>query len=330
MSVRRFLIVAAIGTGLPAASGIAQQNRPDAAPRETSIRLPGASLYVRTIGRGPSVLVLHGGPDFDTSYLLPEMDALSDGYRLIYYDQRGRGKSAEKVHAEDITLATELADLDAVRQHSGLESVVVLGHSWGAVLALEYALRHPNRVSRLILLNPAPASASDRQMLVTSYLEQLGPDMERQNQIRNGKAYKEGDPDAVAARYRIHFEHAFARTADYEKVMLRMDSAFHRQGKAGILKARTAEDKLYRDTWERAGYDLMPRLRGLRIPTMVIVSDRDFIPSAIGEHIAQAIPGAKLVTLEDCGHFSYLECAPQVRRALDGFLRGGRTSRPRP
>jgi len=152
--------------------------------------------------------------------------------------------------------------------------------------------------------------------------------MARQNQIRNGKAYKEGDPDAVAARYRIHFEHAFARTADYEKVMLRMDSAFHRQGKTGIIKARTAEDRLYSDTWERPGYDLMPRLRGLRIPTTVIISDRDFIPSAIGEHIAQAIPGAKLVTLEECGHFSYLECQPQVRRAIDAFLSRGSGSRP--
>jgi pimeloyl-ACP methyl ester carboxylesterase len=109
-----------------------------------------------------------------------------------------------------------------------------------------------------------------------------------------------------------------------------MDSAFHRQGKAGIIKARTAEEKLYRDTWERPGYDLMPRLRGLRIPTLVIVSDRDFIPSAIGDHIAQAIPGAKLVTLEECGHFSYLECQPQVRHAIDAFLMvGGSARRPK-
>jgi proline iminopeptidase len=218
MSVRRFLILAAIapalGTILSADAAIAQQNQPDAAPTETRLRVPGASLYVRTIGRGPSVLVLHGGPDFDISYLLPEMDALSDGYRLIYYDQRARGKSADKVRAEDVTLATEIADLNAVRQRFGVGPVVVLGHSWGAVLALEYALRHPTSISRLILLNPAPASASDRQLLVTSYLRQLGPDMDRQNQIRNGRAYKEGDPDAVTARYRIHFEHAFARPAD--------------------------------------------------------------------------------------------------------------------
>ena len=94
-----------------------------------------------------------------------------------------------------------------------------------------------------------------------------------------------------------------------------------RQGKAGIVKARAVEDQLMRDTWEVAGYDLMPRLRNLRIPTVVIVSDADFIPMAVAEHIAQAMPEARLVTMKDCGHFAFLECPDQVRRALDNFFR---------
>jgi proline iminopeptidase len=56
--------------------------------------------------------VLHGGPDFDHSYLLPDLDRLSDSFRLIYYDQRGRGRSADGVRAEDVTLASDIADLD--------------------------------------------------------------------------------------------------------------------------------------------------------------------------------------------------------------------------
>jgi proline iminopeptidase len=62
-----------------------------------------ASLQVRTIGKGKSVIVLHGGPDFDYGYLLPELDRFKDAYRLIYYDQRGRGKSADHVRPEDVT-----------------------------------------------------------------------------------------------------------------------------------------------------------------------------------------------------------------------------------
>ena len=76
------------------------------------------------------------------------MDRLSDSFRLIYYDQRGRGKSADGVRAEDVTLASDIADLDKVREHYQLASTAVLGHSWGTVLALEYAIRHPQRVSQ--------------------------------------------------------------------------------------------------------------------------------------------------------------------------------------
>ena len=121
-------------------------------PRETRVPVGRASLYVRVVGQGPPVLVLHGGPDFDHSYLLPELDRLGDAFRVVYYDQRGRGRSAEHVRPEDVSLGSDVEDVDAVRRHLGLEAPILLGHSWGTVLALEYALRHPRQVSRLILM----------------------------------------------------------------------------------------------------------------------------------------------------------------------------------
>jgi len=68
----------------------------------------GADLYTREIGQGPPVIVLHGGPDFDHTYLLPEMDRLTDLFHLFYYDQRGRGRSAEGVKPGDVTLESEI------------------------------------------------------------------------------------------------------------------------------------------------------------------------------------------------------------------------------
>ena len=78
-----------------------------------------------------------------------------------------------------------------------------------------------------------------------------------------------------------------------------------------------------RDTWQKAGYDLLPKLRALTTPTLVIWGDYDFIPFEISEHIARAIPKAELATIKDCGHFAYLECGEQVRKRLDHFF--GRT-----
>lgn len=83
-----------------------------------------------------------------------------------------------------------------------------------------------------------------------------------------------------------------------------------------------------RDTWQLASYDLLPKLRSLRIPTLVIAGDHDFIPVEVAEHIARAIPGAQMVTIRDCGHFAYLERAGEVRSAIDAFFRrAGATQR---
>jgi hypothetical protein len=75
---------------------------------------------------------LHGGPDFDHSYLVPELDRICDSFHLIYYDQRGRGGSADRVLPEDVTLASNIADLEKVRQYFHLDiggvAGALLGH----------------------------------------------------------------------------------------------------------------------------------------------------------------------------------------------------------
>ena len=297
------------------------ESKRNAEPRERRIPVGNAELYSREIGQGTPIIVLHGGPDFDHTYLLPELDRLSDSYHLIYYDQRGRGRSAQGVNPEDVTLASDIADIEKVRQYYHLDSVVLLGHSWGTVLALEYALQYPKRVSHMILMNPAPASTDDYKQLRNDWLEKRAADMERRKAIADSAAYKEADPDAVVAYYRIHFKPALARAEDYEKLITRMQASFIRQGNAGIIKARAVESRLMSETWASPGYDLLPKLKTVSIPALVIYGDHDFIPAGTSEHITQAIPNARMVTLKDCGHFTYLECPVDVREQIDAFFK---------
>jgi proline iminopeptidase len=287
-------------------------------PRDNYISVgAGANLYARDIGRGKAIIVLHGGPDFDQSYLLPEMDRLADSYHLIYYDQRGRGKSADHITPEDVTITSEIDDLDKVRQYFHLDSVVLLGHSWGTVIALEYALRHPDHVSYLILMNPAPASADDVKDLRKEWFERRADDMARRKAVAETAAYKEGDPEAVTAYYRIHFKPALARDEDYEKLIARMKASFRKEG---VLKARAVESRLMTETWALPDFNLLPGARKLNIPTLVISGDHEFIPPGSAEHIARAIPKARLVTLKGCGHFTYMECPVPVHQEIDRFL----------
>ena len=286
-------------------------------PRETRISVGTADLYSREIGRGLPLIVIHGGPDFDHSYLVPDMDRLADAFRLIYYDQRGRGRSADRVQPEDVTVDSEMGDLDAVRGHFGLASVALLGHSWGTVLALEYSLRHPDRVSHLILMNPAPVSRDDFVLFRKERREKLGADLDRLNALSSTTGYQEGDPDAVAAYYRIHFKLAVERSEDRDRVIASLRASFTKEG---ILKARAIEARLMNETWLSDQYDLLPKLESLRVPTLVIYGDHDFIPADCAAHIARAIPGARMVTLRECGHFSYLECPDAVRKTIRQFM----------
>jgi pimeloyl-ACP methyl ester carboxylesterase len=128
---------------------------------EGQVPLDRGRLYYRDIGAGHPVIVLHGGPDFDHSYLVPELDRLARSHRLIYFDQRGRGRSAEGVRPEDVGLLSEIEDVERLRRHLQLPSAAILGHSWGGLLAMEYALRHPDRTTHLILMNTARASRQD-------------------------------------------------------------------------------------------------------------------------------------------------------------------------
>jgi len=315
-----------LAAGFPSQNLSAQATGQSGKAQETRVPVADGSLYARTIGRGRPTIVLHGGPDFDHAYLLPDLDRLDDVLRLIYYDQRGRGRSADNVQPQSVTLSSEVEDIETVRRHFGLDAPVLLAHSWGTVLALEYAVRHPTSASHLVLMNPAPASAQDFALLRKAYVHDLGAQMDRHGEIMASDAYKRADPETVAARYRIHFAHALQRRDDYERLMTIMRAQFVNQGSAGIIEARAVEDHLMQETWQDAAYDLLPRLSTLTVPTLVIAGDHDFIPVEIADHIAHALPNAKLVTIKDCGHFAYLECPEAVHRIVEDFLQSANDS----
>jgi len=287
------------------------------AARELRLALNGAELYYRELGRGTPVVALHGGPDFDHAYFLPELDRLAESCRLIYYAQRGRGASSGKVRPEDVTLASELADLDALRSHLGLESMALLGHSWGGVLAMEYAIRHPERVSRLILLSTGPASHADVMLLRSERARNSPHDIAELAAISTTPEYVAGDLEADAAYLRIHFRSTFRNPEQLERLVRSVRANFTRDA---VLKARAIERRLIDETWRRSDYDLFPRLARLRVPTLVLYGERDLVPVECARRIAEAIPGARFHHFGGLGHFCYLEAPDAVRMPVAEFL----------
>jgi proline iminopeptidase len=285
--------------------------------QEGHLPVDGAKLYYREVGQGPSIIVLHGGPDFDHTYLLPDLDRLSQSFRLIYYDQRGRGKSASEVQPDDVSMESDVEDLESVRKFFRLESVALLGHSWGAVLALEYAVQHPTRVSHLIIVNTAPLSHDDYLLLRKSRREKTPADIEELKVRALDAKYREGDPDAVADYYRVHFRSTIRQPKHLEQVVQSLRVSFTKEG---ILKARAIEKRLYDQTWFVNDYDLIPKIKKLDIPTLVIHGDYDFVPTECSLHIAEAIPNARFVLLKDTGHFSFIESPNEVHKEIENLF----------
>lgn len=284
--------------------------------------LPAGSgrLFLRQVGDGPPLVVLHGGPALDHEYLVPELDALANKYRVVYYAQRGRGASYAGEDAADVDLAGELDDLDLVRQHLGAQQLTLLGHSWGGLLAMEYAISRPKQVSKLVLLGTGPASqrgwdAVKRELDARRTPEQTA-EMRR---LAAEPRFLEGDLVAATAYDRIHFASTVADPADLEKLARRLYANFTPEAVRGSM---AISDRLFSETWGREDYDLTPRLRGLHVPTLVITGDNDFIPLSVMQEIADALPDARLIVLPGCGHFPYLEALEPLVDLISDFAAG--------
>lgn len=285
------------------------------APRESVVPVKNAELFYREIGQGRPIIVIHGGPDFDHTYLLPDMDRLSDSYRLIYYDQRGRGKSRGELRLEEISIEQTIEDLEGLRNYLQLESVAILGHSWGGHVAMQYAIQHPDRVSHMVLMNTAPASYEDYRLVRQERLGRTAVHAEKLNALASSAEYEAGDPETVAEYYRIIFGTTIKRPEHLERLNLSWTQE-------DILRGRAIEDRLAEGLYWSEGFTILPELKQLSNPTLVIHGDYDFIPVQCAARVAEAIPGARLAVLSDCGHFSYIESSEEVRKVIADFFAG--------
>ena len=286
--------------------------------REGKVVGDGVELYFREVGHGRPIVVVHGGPDFDHEYLLPEMDRLAASFHLVYYDQRGRGRSFVGALDAPITMATEVADLERVRAWFGFETIAVLGHSWGGLLALEYALAHPDQVSHLVLMNTAPASHADFIELRAELARRRSAEQTaRMVELRTSPAFLAGDVAAEAEYYRIHYGTTLRDAELLDMVIGRLRTAFTARS---VLAARVIEEGLYEDSYSRADYDLIPLLGQFDAPALAVHGDDDFVPISVVRRIVDALPRAELVVIPDSGHFSYLEQPDRVTKTIATFL----------
>jgi len=271
----------------------------------TATRLiDGLAIHERRAGAGPPVVVLHGGPGAHHDYLLPAFDALAIDRQLIFYDQRGGGRSPA---GREIPVGWQehVADLEALRGLWGYEQLTLAGYSWGGLLAELYAVTHPARVARLALVSPAPCWREARDEFERRFQARtMSPALQAARKALRESGLRERDPSAHAQQM---FELAVA-------------GYFHDPARATELTPFRVTERTRHDVWESLGaYDLRPALRGLSVPALVLHGDDDPIPWESAREVAECL-GGEFILLRDCGHVPYVEAFDDFVRHLDRFL----------
>jgi proline iminopeptidase len=270
------------------------------------VAVNGIHLFTRTLGAGPDVIVLHGGPGAHHDYLLPQFDLLARNRRLRYYDQRGGGRSPVERDVP-VDWQAHVSDLDALVGQWQAAPATLLGYSWGGLLALLYAVEHPERVERLALVCPAALTAPDRHRAEARFAERArSRALVEERERLQASGLRERDPDAYRQRM---FE-------------LSVAAYFRDFARVRDLTPFRVTGRTQRAVWDSlAQVDPGDAVARLRVPARVYAGRHDPIPLDGTERTARLLR-AELVIFEESGHCPYVEETGRFVRELDAWLPG--------
>jgi len=271
--------------------------------------IPGGKIYYEVTGTGTStpLVVVNGGPGFDHTYLhiASAWDTLGKNRRIIFYDQRGDGRSGPLKQGQSCTLADQIADLEALRAHLGFEKWDMLGHSWGGYLSMAYSARHPERISHLMIVDSAAPKFADTLFLFA----QIFPEI---TERRNGYTFADEMGDKAASDASIH---------DYLTMLFysaEKRDAFVAQMSSGAYN-KTVFQSVISDL---PRFDLNPELPKYKFPVMVVTGRYDInVAPQVAYKIHQAIPGSRFVVFEKSGHIPFYEEPEAFVHAAEEFLK---------
>jgi proline iminopeptidase len=280
-------------------------------PSEGTVPAEGTELYYRSVGSGRPVIVVHGGPGLGHYYLRPGMDVLADRFRLVYYDQRGTGRS-EVGDPDRVSLEGGIADLEALIDELGIERANLVGHSFGANLVALFASRHPGRVASAVLSNPGPPFDPAQAAQLASEMDRRRTPEDRANlaRIQSSDRFASLDPEVMEELVRVMYLPFFSDQVVAETISY---------GFTDITAANFLEsaDRTFRDLDAAAA---IAGLKRIESPTLVIYAEREPIPEAFSRQVADAIPGASFAYVAGANHFTYLEDPDEFFAAVGGFL----------
>jgi len=266
------------------------------------------SLFVDIVGEGHPLVLMHGGPSADL-WTLSAFRQCADQFTLVFYDHRCNGRS-DGPPVSSMTWENLTADADALREKLGFERWAVLGHSFGGQVALEYALRYPDRLSHLVLLDTGGDSHWARQN-APELLAKRGYSAEKVGLLRR---WFTGD---FAPKEYFSIFMKIGGAYNYHPILGAARMVLH----GGWRSKIRPEPFIFASRHLMKGWTVMDRLGEIAVPTLVMAGQDDFVfPPECQRELAAGIAGARLEIIPRAGHNPHDEQSAVVMQALRDFI----------
>jgi len=271
----------------------------------------GARLVYEIVGEGMPAIVVPGGPGFGSTYLHDSLARLADGHRrLIFIDQRGSGRSSGHQQPELLTMTAFVDDLECIRSAIGEDRIDLIGHSFGGLQSLFYALAHPDRLRRLVLVESDPPTFQEWRRFRDVVAERRTEQRDSVLQSIESRESWRTDPASVEAYFRTYLQSYFGRSDCASRLAFGFT--------ADSLDKMAVTTRAIRE--DLGDWDIRTALRSLTTPALVIYGTHSIFPHRAVLSMQDALPHARFEMMEDVGHFPFLEDANAFSRIVQDFL----------
>lgn len=279
---------------------------------DATITSGNSKLHFKTFGTGKPLLIINGGPGMNSDgfgYIAEEISKF--GYQTIIYDQRGTGKSTlETTNSETITMDLMVQDIENLRTYLKITSWTILGHSFGGIMATYYATKHPETIDKIIF-----SSSGGVNLKFMDYVSnRLGANLTAMEKDSLGFYQRKrdaGDNSQKTIEKRAHF---LAKAYVYDKS--KSTSIAHR-----MTQTNYKINVLVYQNMQKIQLDCTKSFHNFKQPVLVLQGKNDIISTDTAQEIANAFPNSKLVLMDNCAHYGWLDAKEVYFNSIQKFLK---------
>jgi proline iminopeptidase len=272
----------------------------------------GVKIYYRTFGTGTPILIINGGPGLNSDGFVDLAKTLSTQNQTIIYDQRGTGKSVlQKIDASSITMELMIDDMENLRKQLKIERWIILGHSFGGMLASYYATIHPDRIISMVLSSSGGIDLDLLSYVSKNINARLTP------QQQDSASYWSQKINHGDTSYFARWQRAKALANAY---------VYNKEYTLAIAQRLTQSDlrvnNLVWQDMQKIKFNCAAKLSTFTKPVLIIQGKQDIIEERTSQKANNILKNSKLVILDHCVHYGWLDNRDMYLSEVEKFISG--------